>query len=80
MKLAHLALTYAIHGRDDICKNARKESLLSLFYECKCKYMYQRKKEEGTSRSRGGDDGSTCQFIVLDVFYFSLLKSFLLAY
>ena len=78
LKLAHLALIYAIHGRDDVCKNVRKELLLSLLYECKCRCMYQRKKEEGTPRSRGGDDGSTCRFIVFEVFRSSLLSSFLL--
>ena len=78
LKLVHLALIYAIHGRDDVCKNTKKELLLSLLYECKYRCMYQRKKEEGTPRSRGGDDGSTCWFIIFDVFYSSLLSSFLL--
>ena len=78
MKSAHLATIYTIHGRDDVCKNIRKESLLSLLYECKCGCMYQRKKEEGTSWSKGGDDGSTCQFFVFDVFCSLLLSSFLL--
>ena len=78
LKLAHLALIYAIHGRDDVCKNERKELLLSLLYECKCRCMYQRKKEEGTLRSRGGDDGSTYRCVVFDVLCSSLLSSFLL--
>ena len=79
MKSTHSALIYMIHGRDDIYKNARKESLLSLLYEYKCRCIYQRKKEEGTLWSRGGDDGSTCWFIVFDVLCSSLLLSFLLS-
>ena len=57
LKLAHLALIYAIHGIDDVCKNERKELLLS----------------------RGGDDGSTCHFVVFDIFCSSLLLSFFLS-
>ena len=68
LKLAHLALIYAIHGRDYIYKNARKESLLSLLYEYKCRCIYQRKKEEGTPQSRGVDDGGTCRSIVFDFY------------
>ena len=80
MKSAHSTLIYAIHGRDDVCKSTRKESLLSLLYECKCRCIYQRKKEEVTPQSKGGDDGSTCRFVVFDIFYSSLLLSFLLIF
>ena len=77
LKSAHLALIYVIHGRDDVYKNSRKELLLSLLYECKCRCMYQRKKKEGTSQSKGGDDGSTCWFVMFDLLYSLLLSSFL---
>ena len=34
MKSAHSALINAIHGLDEVCKNARKESLFLFYLKC----------------------------------------------
>ena len=50
MKLAHSVLINAIHGIDEVCENARKESLFLFYLKCMNADVDAcvREKEEGT--------------------------------